>query len=147
MVVANGKRTDRERDQAVAVTLNEAARRLLDGRNFATVATINPDGGPQSSVVWVTREGDSVLFSVLARRRKARNLARDPRVSVTLFDLANPYESVEIRGTAELTEDTDKSLPVTLSRKYVGEDPPPDPEGETRLIVRVVPEKINKFPP
>jgi PPOX class probable F420-dependent enzyme len=129
----------------VAVTLNEAARRLLDGRNFATVATLNPDGGPQSSVVWVTREGDSVLFSVLARRRKARNLARDPRISVTVFDLQNPYDSVEIRGTVELIEDTGKSLPVRLSRKYLGEDPPAESEDETRLVVRVVPEKVTNF--
>jgi PPOX class probable F420-dependent enzyme len=129
----------------VAVTLNEATRRLLDGRNFATVATLNPDGGPQSSVVWVTREGDSVLFSVTSRRRKARNLARDPRISVTVFDLENPYDSVEIRGTAELIEDTDKALPGTLSRKYLGEDPPAESDDEVRLIVRVVAEKVTNF--
>jgi PPOX class probable F420-dependent enzyme len=129
----------------VAVTLNEAARRLVDGKNFATVATINPDGGPQTSVVWVTREGDAVLFSVLARRRKARNLARDPRVSVTVYDLANPYESVEIRGTAELVDDTERALSVALSRKYLGEDPPPEPPEDKRLIVRVVPEWVVNF--
>jgi PPOX class probable F420-dependent enzyme len=62
----------------VAVTFNEATRRLLDGGNFATVATINPDGGPHSSVVWFLREGDALL-STTAARQKARNLARDPR--------------------------------------------------------------------
>lgn len=129
----------------MAVTLNEATRRLLDGRNFATVATLNPDGGPQSSVVWVTREDDSVLFSVTSRRRKARNLARDPRISVTVFDLENPYDSVEIRGTAQLIEDTDKTLPGTLSRKYLGEDPPAESDDEVRLIVRVAAEKVTNF--
>jgi PPOX class probable F420-dependent enzyme len=95
----------------MSVPLNDAARQLLDGRNFATVATLGPDGQPQSSVVWVDRDGDTVLFSVTADKQKARNLARDPRVSVSVFDIDNPYHSVEIRGTAELVEDPDKSVP------------------------------------
>jgi PPOX class probable F420-dependent enzyme len=83
----------------VAVAFDAATRELLDGRNFATVATLNPDGGPQTSVVWILRAGDTVMFSTTAARRKARNLARDPRISLTVFDTANPYHSVEIRGT------------------------------------------------
>jgi PPOX class probable F420-dependent enzyme len=129
----------------VAVTFNEATRRLLDGKNFATVATLNPDGGPHSAVVWITRDGDTVLFSTTTGRQKARNLARDPRISVSVFDLENPYDSVEIRGTAELVEDPGKTLPSKLSHKYLGEDPPAESDEETRLIVRVVPEKITNF--
>ena len=129
----------------MAAAFDEATRDLLDGRNFATVATVNPDGGPQTSVVWILREGDTVAFSTTAGRRKARNLARDPRISVSVFDTANPYHSVEIRGTAELVEDTGKSLPKALSRKYLGEDPPPEPDGVVRLIVRVTPDKVNIF--
>jgi PPOX class probable F420-dependent enzyme len=129
----------------VAVTFNEATRRLLDGKNFATVATLNPDGGPHSAVVWIMRDGDTVLFSTTAGRQKARNLARDPRISVSVFDLENPYDSVEIRGTAELVEDPGKTLPNKLSHKYLGEDPPSESDEETRLIVRVVPEKITNF--
>jgi PPOX class probable F420-dependent enzyme len=129
----------------VAAAFDEATRDLLDGRNFATVATVNPDGGPQTSVVWILREGDTVAFSTTAGRRKARNLARDPRISVSVFDTANPYHSVEIRGTAELAEDTGRSLPKALSRKYLGEDPPPEPGEVVRLIVRVTPDKVNIF--
>jgi PPOX class probable F420-dependent enzyme len=129
----------------VAAAFDEATRDLLDGRNFATVATVNPDGGPQTSVVWILREGDTVAFSTTAGRRKARNLARDPRISVSVFDTGNPYHSVEIRGTAELVEDTGKSLPKALSRKYLGEDPPPEPDEVVRLIVRVTPDKVNIF--
>jgi PPOX class probable F420-dependent enzyme len=129
----------------VAAAFDEATRDLLDGRNFATVATVNPDGGPQTSVVWILREGDTVAFSTTAGRRKARNLARDPRISVSVFDTANPYHSVEIRGTAELAEDTGRSLPKALSRKYLGEDPPPEPAEVVRLIVRVIPDKVNIF--
>jgi PPOX class probable F420-dependent enzyme len=129
----------------VAAAFDEATRDLLDGRNFATVATVNPDGGPQTSVVWILREGDTVAFSTTAGRRKARNLARDPRISVSVFDTANPYHSVEIRGTAELAEDPGRSLPKALSRKYLGEDPPPEPDEVVRLIVRVTPDKVNIF--
>jgi len=129
----------------MAAAFDEATRDLLDGRNFATVATLNPDGGPQTSVVWILREGGTVAFSTTAGRRKARNLARDPRVSVSVFDTGNPYHSVEIRGTAELVEDTGKSLPKALSRKYLGEDPPPEPGEVVRLIVRVTPDKVNVF--
>jgi PPOX class probable F420-dependent enzyme len=131
----------------MALRLNDSVRAMLDARNFASVATLNPDGGPQASVVWVLRDGDSVLFSVTSTRRKARNLARDPRVSVTIFDLENPYHSVELRGTAELTEDPQRSLPQQLSQKYLGEDPPPEPDDVVRLIVRVTAEKVVEFSP
>jgi PPOX class probable F420-dependent enzyme len=124
---------------------DDATRQLLDGRNFATVATVNPDGGPQSSVVWFLRDGDTILFSVISNRQKARNLARDPRVSVSVFDLTNPYHSVEIRGTAELIADEPKDLGRRLSQKYLGTDPPPEPAEVNRLIVRVTPEKVATF--
>jgi PPOX class probable F420-dependent enzyme len=127
------------------VRFDEGTRRLLDGRNFAAVSTLNPDGAPQTSVVWFTRDSDTLLFSTAAHRQKARNLARDPRVSVSVFDLDNPYDSVEIRGTAELVEDTAKTLPRELSQRYLGEDPPPEPDDVNRLIVRVIPERVNRF--
>ncbi len=120
-------------------------RKILDGKNFATVATLRPDGGPQTSVVWTKRDGDTVLFSTTAGRQKARNLARDPRISISVFDLDNPYMSVEIRGTAELIGDPEKRLPVELSHKYLGVDPPQEQPDETRLIVRVVPDRIITF--
>ncbi|MFI7277177.1 PPOX class F420-dependent oxidoreductase [Streptomyces sp. NPDC049879] len=129
----------------MAVPLDEETRRLLDGRNFATVATLNRDGGPQTSLVWIARDGDSVLFSTTEGRQKARNIRRDPRVSLTVYDSGNPYHSVDIRGTAEVIEDPGKSLPRTLSRKYLGEDPPAEPDDVVRLIVRVTPLRISGF--
>ncbi|MGK5642096.1 PPOX class F420-dependent oxidoreductase [Streptomyces sp. URMC 126] len=122
-----------------------ATAALLDGKNFATLATINPDGGPQSSVVWFEREGDTVLVSVTAGRKKTRNIERDPRVSLAVFDLNNPYRSAEIRGTAELLPDPDKELPKRLSQRYLGEDPPNEKATEIRLIVRITPERVNGF--
>ncbi|GAA1179935.1 PPOX class F420-dependent oxidoreductase [Pseudonocardia alaniniphila] len=127
------------------MTFDDETRALLDGRNFATVATLNADGDPHTSVVWIMRDGDTVLFSVTAARRKARNLARDPRISLTVFDTANPYRSIDIAGTAELVEDPGKALPRRLSQKYLGEDPPAEPDTVRRLIVRVTPRKVTGF--
>jgi PPOX class probable F420-dependent enzyme len=129
----------------VPVKFNEETRRLLDGRNVATVATLNPDGGPQTTVVWIVRDGDFVLFSTTAGRQKARNLARDPRVSLTVFDAGNPYQSADIRGTAELIEDRDKSLLRPLWQKYLGQGPPGEAGDVLRLIVRVTPQKVTGF--
>ncbi|MEV4625533.1 PPOX class F420-dependent oxidoreductase [Micromonospora sp. NPDC049523] len=126
----------------MSVEFNEEIRKLLDGRNFATVATLNRDGSPQTSVVWIARDGDTVLFSTTAGRQKARNLTRDPRISLTVFDLDDPYRSVEIRGTVELVADPEKALPRTVSHKYLGVDPPPESDDVLRLVVRVTPHRV-----
>ncbi|MET8831557.1 PPOX class F420-dependent oxidoreductase [Streptomyces sp. NPDC004610] len=127
------------------VTFADSVRALLDGKNFGAVATIGPDGAPQNSVVWIKREGDTILFSSLDNRQKVRNLRRDPRISVSVYDLANPYDSVEIRGTAEILPDEDKWLPRELSQKYLGAAPPAEENDGVRVIVRVVPHKIIGF--
>ncbi|MCM1969702.1 TIGR03618 family F420-dependent PPOX class oxidoreductase [Streptomyces sp. G1] len=86
-----------------------------------------------------------MLFSTTAGRQKARNLLRDPRISLTVFDTEDPYRSLDIRGTAELIDDPEKSLPRTLSQKYLGEDPPAEPDEVLRVIVRVTPQKVTGF--
>lgn len=128
-----------------SVSFDDSVRALLDGKNFAGVATLGPDGAPQNSVVWIKREGDTVLFSSTDGRQKVRNLRRDPRISLSVFDLANPYSSVEIRGTAEILPDEGKRLPHELSHKYLGIDPPAEKDDEVRVIIRVVPRKIVGF--
>jgi PPOX class probable F420-dependent enzyme len=127
------------------VTFDDSVRALLDGRNFASVATLGPDGAPHNSVVWIRREGDTVLFSSTDGRQKVRNLRRDPRVSLTVFDLANPYHSAEIRGTAEILPDEAKRLPYELSHKYLGIDPPAEKDDEVRVIIRLVPRRVVAF--
>jgi PPOX class probable F420-dependent enzyme len=129
----------------MAFTFDDTIRALLDGRNFAVVATLNRDGSPHTTTVWYVRDGDTVLFSTAGHRAKARNLTRDPRVSLTVYDLANPYTAVDIRGTAELEVDEQRALPVRVSQRYLGEDPPPEPEDVVRLIVRVVPDRVTAF--
>ncbi|OPC82946.1 PPOX class F420-dependent enzyme [Embleya scabrispora] len=129
----------------MSITLDDATLKLLDAKNFATVSTLNADGGPQASVVWFQRDGDTIVFSATEGRAKVRNLRRDPRVSVTVFDLENPYHSVELRGTAEIVPDPTKELPLALSLKYLGEAPPPEPETIARVVVRVTPTRVNSF--
>jgi PPOX class probable F420-dependent enzyme len=128
-----------------SASFDDSVRTLLDGKNFASVATLGPGGAPQNSVVWIKREGDTVLFSSTAGRQKVRNLQRDPRISLSIFDLANPYASVEIRGTAEILPDDAKRLPYELSHKYLGIDPPAEKDDEVRVIIRVLPQKIVGF--
>lgn len=106
------------------------------------LATLNPDGSPQTSVIWVAREDDVVLFTTHDKRRKTRNLQRDPRASITVFDPSDPYHTVDIRGVVELVEDPDAALSVELTNKYLGITPPPDPPGSRRLIARLTAEHV-----
>lgn len=129
----------------MTIRFNEATRGLLDGKNFATVATVNPDGGPQTSLVWVKRDKDTMLFSTTRGRRKEQNLARDSRVSVTVFDTADPFNYVEIRGHAEVTEAGARELVDELANKYINKDYPPEPDDVVRVVVRVIPEKVTGF--
>jgi PPOX class probable F420-dependent enzyme len=118
------------------ITLPDQARALVDGRNFATVCTLQPDGGPQASVVWIRRDGDDVLFSTVKGRRKHANLSADPRASLLITDAQNPYEYVEIRGTAAITDDPQALLIEELAQKYTGESFQNRP-GDQRVVVRV----------
>jgi PPOX class probable F420-dependent enzyme len=122
--------------------LSDTARRLLDDKTYVTIATVNPDGSPQSTVVWAKRDGDDVLMSTTSTRRKARNLRRDPHVSVSFFDPDNPFVYAEIRGAATLSEEGGRELIEELSEKYTGEPYPAEPEGTVRVVIRVTPERV-----
>ena|SRR5882757_2926802 len=126
----------------MSVTLNEASRALIDGLNFASIATINPDGSPQISVVWVTRDGDDLLFSTVIGRRKELNLRRDPRVSVTIFDQQQPYSYIEVRGSVTLDSEGGRELIDALSNKYLDKDYGVEPEDNVRVVIRLTPRKV-----
>jgi PPOX class probable F420-dependent enzyme len=128
------------------VEMNETVRALLDSPTPAVLCTLNPDGGPQSSVVWVSREGGELLISTQQGRRKERNIRRDPRVGLTLFDPADPERYVEIRGTATVAPDPDRAVAVRIAEEYVGPgggqeylELPPD---QVRVVVRVTPTRF-----
>jgi len=129
----------------VAITFSEATLRLLDGRNYAVLATVNQDGSPQTSAMWVGREGDDLLLSTVAGRVKHRNMLRDPRVSVTVLDAADPENYVELRGRVAVTPDVGRRVDTALSWKYDGKDPDPDPPGAVRVVVRMTVEKATGY--
>lgn len=126
----------------MAVTLPEPVRELVDGKNFATVATLDADGGPQTSVIWVGLDDGDLVFSATEDRLKVRNLRRDPRASVSITDAENPYRHTQLRGTVTITPDPGKTLPKTLSHKYLGQAPPPEADDVQRVIVRLRVERI-----
>jgi PPOX class probable F420-dependent enzyme len=117
--------------------LSEATVALLDGRNYAVLATVNPDGSPQTSVMWVARDGADVLFSTVEGRRKHRNMVRDPRVSVSVIDSADQENYVELRGRVSMAPDVGRRFDTQLSWKYDGRDPDPDRPGAVRVVVRL----------
>ncbi|RVX46996.1 PPOX class probable F420-dependent enzyme [Nonomuraea polychroma] len=121
--------------------LPEEARKLLDAPNFATVTSINPDGGPQSTVVWVRTDGDDVIFSTAKGRRKPLNFERDPRASLLVIDPDDPYRYVEVRGRVTMTPDPTGALIEELSQKYRGQSWEDKP-GVERLIVRIRPDRV-----
>lgn len=122
--------------------LNDLAKRLIDAKTFASVATVNPNGSPQSSVIWLKREDDVVVFSTILGRRKTLNMQRDPRVSVLLFDPADPYRYVEIRGEVSLTTEGGPELINELSLAYDGVPFKEKDPAATRVVCRLVPTKV-----
>ncbi|MGN6678887.1 MAG: PPOX class F420-dependent oxidoreductase [Streptosporangiaceae bacterium] len=128
-------------EQVGSVTLPEIARELFDRPNHVAVATIEPSGRPQTSLVWAKTDGDDVLFSTIKGRRKYANLTRDPRISVLVYDGSDPYTYAEVRGIATITDDPEAELINELALKYTGQ-PFGYRAGEQRVIVRIVPEKV-----
>ncbi|MGG7572068.1 PPOX class F420-dependent oxidoreductase [Streptomyces sp. BP-8] len=130
----------------MTATLSDELRMLLDSPVFVTLATIQPDGSPQVSPVWVKRDGDDLLISTTAGRRKEANIRRDPRVSVVFQPFDAPYTYAEIRGTATLTTEGGPELIDELSRKYTGKDyadfNPAAADDAPRVVVRITPHKV-----
>ncbi len=129
----------------MAIAFSQQTRRLLDGKNYAVIATVNPDGSPQTSVVWVGRDGDDLVFSTVEGRVKHRNMLQDPRVSVTVIDSSDPENYVELRGRVSMTPDVGRRVDTELSWKYDGRDPDPDRPGAVRVVIRMDVEKATGY--
>ncbi|MGZ9929181.1 PPOX class F420-dependent oxidoreductase [Streptomyces sp. NC-S4] len=131
----------------MSAELSDDLKKLIDDSPvFATVATIQPDGSPQLSVTWLTRDGDDLLVSTTVGRRKEKNLRADPRITVMINPANAPYTYAEVRGTAELTTEGGQELINELSRKYTGKDyadfNPASKDDAERVVVRVSPRKV-----
>ncbi|MBM3517661.1 MAG: PPOX class F420-dependent oxidoreductase [Alphaproteobacteria bacterium] len=124
--------------------LPELAKQLAKGKNFATVATLMPDGSPQASVVWVDTDGTHIIFNTAEGRIKPRNIGRDPRVALAVYDQEMPYRQAMIRGrVVEMTEKGADEHIDGLAKKYLGVDKYPYRQpGEKRVIVKILPDKV-----
>lgn len=122
----------------------EQAHPFVDGPEFATLATVGPDGQPQLSVVWVERDGDEILVSTVAGRQKHRNLVANPRVSILIYPRDNPYSYLEVRGTATMTESGGRELIDRLNEKYTGSGRYTGDDGtdSVRVVVRITPQRV-----
>jgi PPOX class probable F420-dependent enzyme len=123
--------------------LTDKVIRLRRESVLGHIATVNRDGTPQSTPVRVDTDGEAVNVNTARGRAKARNLERNPAVAISVTDPENPYEMVEIRGTAELVDEGAEEHIDSLAQKYLGENTYPFRQpGERRVIVRVTPERI-----
>jgi PPOX class probable F420-dependent enzyme len=125
--------------------LEAPVRALLDARHVAHVGTIRPDGTVHVVPVWVNTDGERVMVNTAEGRVWPRNLERDPRITLTVTNMENPYEYVEIRGrVAERShEDADEHIDE-LAKKYLGADSYPFRQpGEQRVKFVIAPERVN----
>lgn len=120
--------------------LDDGARSLLEGPNYVHVATLMPDGAPHSVAMWGGVQGDQVvIFTGSPDSRKARNLAADGRVAISVVDHDNPYRTAQIRGHVAGTRHGAEALAAMdrLAQKYTGADFPWRAEHGTLYLIDV----------
>lgn len=128
----------------MAIELTDAQKAVIDGKNFAHVATYFPNGTVQVTPVWVDRDGDTVRINSAEGRAKVKNLRNDARITLEINNHDNPYEYVEIRGeAAELTHDGADDHIDALAKKYLGVDSYPYRRAdEQRVKIAVDAERV-----
>ncbi len=123
----------------MAIPLPDRLKDLLDGPTFAHLATVDDDGAPHVTTMWVGREGDRIIFNTAEGRKKWRNLKADPRVSVAVWDADHPYVTYTVQGrVVDITTEGADQVIDDLAHKYLGVDTYPfrKPE-ETRTTISV----------
>ena len=114
---------------------------MATGQNFAMFTTLRPDGHPASQVMWVDADDDCLLINTEKHRRKYANVCRDPRVTITIWDLKNPYSYLEIRGVVEQIIDGPPARAHidALSERYFGRPYDGTQIESERAILRIRP--------
>ena len=131
-------------DNISVVKLSAHQVRLLNALHFATVATVMPDCSPEATVVWIETDGKYIYFNTAFPRLKARNLQRDNRIAITIVDPKRPYRNaLAIRGRAELIMEGANEHIEKLARMYTGRKFKGFRSDQTRVIVKVTPERIH----
>lgn len=114
----------------------------LDEKVFVHLGTLNPDGSPQVSVVWVGREGDTVLVSTAAGRIKTRNVEADPRIAISFTPPSKPYKNIVMQGTVTKSERDGTWLIDALNLKYHGDPVYPLPSCQVRVNYEITIDSI-----
>lgn len=132
----------------MAIALSTEVKQLIDRPNFAHLATLMPDGSPQSVPVWVGREGEHIVICTGENSLKAKNTRRDPRVALSIVDFTNPYEEVQVRGrVVERRPDQEFKTLDLISRQYTGKPfPMRNTEGRVAMIIEVEKARYTKLP-
>ena len=128
----------------LAKKLTERTVKFIDGKNFAFLATLLPDGSPHVTPMWVDHEGDMLLMNTAIGRIKQRNITRDPRVSITIVDSNNPYDRIIIHGrVVSQTEQGAEAHIDKLAKKYTGANKYQKASpNEKRIIIKIEPLQI-----
>ncbi|MCU4184414.1 PPOX class F420-dependent oxidoreductase [Acidiferrimicrobium sp. IK] len=123
--------------------LEDSVRSLAKGKNFAALTTLLPSGHPMTQVMWVDANDEHVLINTEVGRQKFANVRRDPRVTVTVIDAANPYHYVEVRGRVvdSVTGPVAREHIDALSQKYTGA-PYAVPIQTERVILHIAPDRV-----
>ena len=125
------------------MTLSPDVRALLDEPNFAHLASLLPDGSPQSAPVWIGVEGDRILVATGEGSLKARNTRRDPRVSLSVVAMDNPYREAQIRGRViERRPDRDFKIMDAISYKYTSAPFPMRANPDQRVVLVIEVERV-----
>lgn len=120
---------------------------MAKDKNFAAMTVLLEDGTPMTHVMWVHADDEHLLINTEVHRAKAKAVARDPRVTITIIDAANPYHYAEVRGRVVDTVGGQQARDNIdeLSRKYNGEDYPPGAIKTERVILRIAPDRQRVF--
>jgi PPOX class probable F420-dependent enzyme len=122
-----------------------AVRALLDGPNHAVISTLNADGSVHSNVVWQERIEDTVGINSAVGRRWPTNLQRDPRITLVVYAADNPYEYVEIQGTATSSTAGADAQIDRLANKFTGAATFEGPATDVRISFAVHPTRLNHY--
>ena len=132
----------------MATALSDEIKTLIDGPNFAHLATLMPDGSHQSVPVWVGREREHLWICTSENSLKAKNMRRDPRVALSIIDFHDPYREVQLRGrVVERRPDDECKYIDAISQKYTAKPFPfREPEGRVALVVEIEKARFTKLP-
>jgi PPOX class probable F420-dependent enzyme len=126
---------------------DDVLRLAREGRSFAALTTLGPDGAPMTNPVWIGTDGEHLLINTEVHRQKFRNVERDPRVAVLIVHESNPVDYVEVRGEVvdmvrgpEARDHIDE-----LARKYVGVDDYPNDIKTERVMLRIAARRVSHF--